>query len=135
VVVAVTTRLPGGLFLTLDELRFIAFCAPEIRAKCRREGVDSPMLRDALRTAHEVVLESDAQKVPIIAGSGVQGHGGGSGWISTRATAGRLEISMRRVVTLLQEGRLCGRQQAVNSAWRVSEESVLQYRAEQSMHV
>ena len=130
-----SVRLPGGLFLTRDELRFIAHCAPEIRAKCRRDGVDVPMLRDVLHVAQEVVLGSDAQKVPIIAGSGVQGHGGGSGWISTRAAAGRLEISMRRVVTLLQEGRLCGRQQAVNSAWRVSEESVLQYRAEQSTHV
>jgi hypothetical protein len=127
--------LPGGLFLTRDELRFIAHCAPEIRAKCRRDGVDSPMLRDALRVAQEVVLGSDSQRVPISAGSDASGHGGGSGWIPTRAAAGRLEISMRRVVYLLHEGRLCGRQQATNSAWQVSEESVLQYRAEQSMHV
>jgi hypothetical protein len=135
--------LPPGsvLVLTRDVCRFLAFAQAEILAKHRRAGIDSPALRAALAEIYAVAIGTPVQagsasgSVPILPGSGVRGQAEVSGWISTRATADRLEISMRRVVALLQEGRLCGQQQAANSAWRVSRESVEQYRAHQSIYV
>jgi hypothetical protein len=137
-----SVRLPGEqLVLTRDELRLIAFGAPELIAKHRRAGIDSPMLRSVLAEVHAVAVGgsdhagSASGSVPILARTGAGGQSDGSGWISTRAAADRLEISMRRVVALLQEGRITGQQQATNSAWRVSEESVELYRAHQSIYV
>jgi hypothetical protein len=131
--------LPPGsvLVLTRDVCRFLAFAQAEILAKHRRAGIDSPALRAALAEIHAAAIGTPAHggsasdSVPIIARSGVGGQSEVSGcWLSTRVAADRLKISQRRVVSLLQEGRIVGQQRGMNSAWRVSERSLEQYQTE-----
>ena len=136
-----SARLPAGtvMALTREECRLLAFAADVIVAKHRRAGIESTALRTVLAEIHAAALEngrtadlgvSVADSLPIIAVIGETGENGGSGWVSTKAAADRLGMSQRGVVNLLHEGRITGRQREANSAWRVSEQSIEDYRAD-----
>ena len=124
--------------LTREECRLLAFAAPEIVAKHRRAGIESTALRAVLAEIHAAAVQeprradlviSVADSLPILAATGTTGESGGSGWVPTKTAAERLGMSQRGVVNLLHEGRITGRQRDANSAWRVAEQSIEDYRA------
>ena len=121
----------GVLVLTREECGLIAHAAPEILAKFRRDGINNPTLRALLVELHAVAVGTpiEAGSVAGIRPTKLDSIAQGQDWCSTKKAADRLEISQRRVVALLQEGRIVGQQRSTRSAWKVSEQSVKQYLA------
>ena len=128
---------PGGaLLLSPEACAKLAAAEPYVLRFYRDQGLPDAdirevfeQLRDTARSAWQLTRprtsDRGSENLPIVAG---ETSSPGSSWLTTKEASTRLGISRRGVVDALQSGRIEGRQDDANSAWRVSEQSVEAYR-------
>ena len=131
--------IPIVLGLTQAQARMIAFASPEILAKFRRNGIESPELRAFLVAVHDAAIGTpdisaasrlvDAQQNPKIDLFSAEPA---LTWLRTKAAAERLGLPERRLTELLKKDRvLHGEQQnGDKGSWLISEAEVERYLAE-----
>lgn len=89
--------------LTRGECRFLAFAAPEILAKLRQTGLDSPAIRKLLADLHDAATDncgSVADPLPKRHDANELAETDNDDLISTAVAAARLETSPRGLLTV-----------------------------------